>query len=53
MFGLIRKFRKGAVLTDKNWLQKASELEGLLIPGVDIKAFNRDQKEEAGSWLSE
>ena len=53
MFGLIRKFKKAAVLTDKNWIQKASELEGLLIPGIDIKAFNRDQKEEAESWLSE
>jgi len=53
MFGLIRKFNKAAVLTDKNWIQKASELEGLLIPGIDIKAFNRDQKEEAESWLSE
>ena len=53
MFSLIRKFKKAAVLTDKNWLQKASELEGLLIPGIDIKAFNRDQKEEAESWLAE
>ena len=53
MFGLIRKFNKAAVLTDKNWIQKASELEGLLIPGIDIKAFNRDQKEEAESWLAE
>jgi len=52
MFGLIRKFRKAAVLTDKNWIQKASELEGLLIPGIEIKAFNRDQKEEAEFWLS-
>ena len=53
MFGLIRQFRKAAVLTDKNWIQKASELEGLLIPGIEIKAFSRDQREEAESWLSE
>lgn len=53
MFGLIKKFRKAAVLTDKEWIQKASELEGLLIPGIEIKAFNRDQKEEAELWLAE
>lgn len=53
MFGLIRKFRKAAVLTDKNWIHKASELEGLLIPGIEIKAFDRDQREEAESWLFE
>lgn len=53
LFGLLRKLRKAAILTDKSWIQKASELEGLLVTGIDIKAFNRDQKEEAESWLSE
>ena len=53
MFGLMRKFKKAAVLTDKNWLQKASEIEGLLIPGIDIKAFDRDQKDEAELWLTQ
>lgn len=52
MFGLIRKFRRAAVLTDKNWIKKASEIEGLLIPGLEIKAFNRDQKDEAERWLA-
>lgn len=52
MFGLMKKFRKAAVLSDKNWLKKVSEFEGLLFPGLEIKAFNRDQKLEAESWLS-
>lgn len=52
MFGFIRKFRKAAVLSDINWLKQVSELEGLLIPGVDIKAFNRDQLMEAERWLT-
>jgi len=52
MFTLIRKFRKAAVLADKNWIQVASEFEGLLIPGIEIKAFNRDQKAEAEKWLA-
>ena len=50
MFGLMKKFNRAAVLTDKAWLQKVSELEGALYPGLEIKAFNRDQKAEA--WLS-
>lgn len=53
LFGLIRKFRKAAVLSDKNWIQKASEFKGLIIPGLEIKAFNREQKEEAELWLAE
>lgn len=52
MFGLIKKFDRAAVLTDKAWIQKASEIEGALLPGLEIKAFNRDQKEEAEAWLA-
>ncbi len=51
MFGLIKRFSKAAVLSDKNWIKKASELEGMLIPGVEIKAFDREQREEAENWL--
>ena len=51
MFGLIRKFSKAAVLSDKSWIKKVSELEGLLIPGLEIKAFSRDQREVAEAWL--
>jgi hypothetical protein len=52
MFGLMKNFDRAAVLTDKAWLQKVSELEGALYPGLEIKAFNRDQKVEAEAWLS-
>ena len=53
MFALIKKFDRAAVLADKAWLKKASELEGLLYPGLEIKAFNRDQRAEAEDWLSD
>lgn len=52
MFGLMKKFDRAAVLTDKTWLKKVSEFEGVLFPGLEIKAFNRDQKLEAEAWLS-
>lgn len=52
MFELIKKFNRAAVLSDKNWLKIISEFEGMLIPGLEIKAFGRDQKEEAEAWLS-
>ncbi len=52
LFGLMKKFDRAAVLTDKAWLKKVSELEGVLYPGLEIKAFNRDQKAEAEAWLS-
>lgn len=40
MLGLLKKFDRAAVLTDKTWLKKVSELEGVLYPGLEIKAFN-------------
>jgi hypothetical protein len=52
VFGLLKKFDRTAVLTDKAWLQKLSELEGILYPGLQIKAFNRNQRIEAEEWLA-
>jgi len=52
MFNLMKKFDRAAVLTDKTWLKKVSEFEGALFPGLEIKAFNRNQKVEAEAWLS-
>ena len=52
MLRLMKKFDRAAVLTDKTWLKKVSEFEGVFYPGLEIKAFNRDQKEEAEDWLS-
>ena len=52
MLGLMKKFNRAAVLTDKTWLKKVSELEGALYPGLEIRAFNLDQKAEAEAWLA-
>ncbi len=51
LFGLIKKYSKVAVLSDTSWIKKASELEGMLIPGLDIKAFDREQRADAEKWL--
>jgi len=51
LFRMIRKFDRAAVLVDQSWIQKVSELEGALIPGLEIKAFDRDKEGEAEAWL--
>lgn len=51
MLGLIRQFSKAAVLTDKSWLKTISELEGKLIPGLQIRAFEREERTTAERWL--
>ena len=51
MLGFIRKFNRAAMLCDDNWLKIISEMEGSLIPGLEIKAFSRKQRPEAEAWL--
>lgn len=52
LFRLIGKFDRAAVLADKKWVQTVSEIEGALIPGLKIKAFNPDEESEAEAWLT-
>lgn len=52
MLGLLRHFSKAAVFTDKTWLKKVSEFEGAVIPGLEIRAFERDERGKAEAWLS-
>lgn len=49
---LMRCFKRVAVLTDKKWLKRVSEFEGALIPGLEIRAFDHDQRPAAEAWLS-
>jgi hypothetical protein len=53
MLDFMKKFRRAALLTDKMWLKMIAELEGALYPGLEIKAFRRNQRSEAEEWLSE
>ena len=52
LIGIIKNFDRIAILTDKPWLQHAVEIEGKLIPGLEMKAFNLDQQTEAEVWLN-
>jgi hypothetical protein len=52
LFKFIRKFDRIAVLVNKKWVKKASEIEGALIPGLKVKAFDLDEEAEAENWLS-
>jgi len=53
LFGLIGKFDRCAVLTEKRWIQKASEIEGSIVPGLKIKGFDLDQESDAEAWLAQ
>ena len=52
MLRLVNRFDRAAVLTDKSWLKTISEIEGALYPGLEIKAFRREDRADAEAWLS-
>ena len=51
LFRFIRRFDRWAVVSNKDWLRRASEIEGALFPGLAIKAFDENQNTEAHNWL--
>lgn len=53
LFNWLGKFDRCAVLSDEAWLRKAAEIEGALIPGLEIKGFTMDEAAAAETWLGE
>ncbi len=53
MMGYLRKFSRCAVLAEQRWLKLIAQVEGKLIPGVDIKGFELDEQDAAEAWLAE
>ncbi len=51
LFRLVRSIDKAAVLTNQGWIKTVSELEGALIPGLEIKAFDLDEEDAALDYL--
>lgn len=51
LFGLLGKYDKCAVLSDSDWIRKATEIEGALIPGLEIRSFTLGEEESAEQWL--
>lgn len=52
LFRLIRHFDRAAVLADQRWIRAISEIEGILIPGLEIKAFEPRDEAAAEAWLA-
>ena len=52
LYKTTRKFDRAAILCDRKWIQKASEIEGALIPGLSVKAFDLGKEAEAEAWMT-
>lgn len=51
LFGFLKSFDKVALLSDNAWIRTAGEIEGFLIPGLEIKAFHLSERASAENWL--
>ena len=51
LFGAIARVGKVAVVADAEWIRRWAEIEGALIPGLNIRAYRPDQAEDAEIWL--
>ena len=51
LFGLLGKFRKCAVLSDEGWIRTFAEIEGAMIPNLEIKSFALASRQAAEKWL--
>lgn len=45
------KIKKYALLTDKVWFESIGKIGDLLTPGLPVKIFDLDEKENAIAWL--
>jgi SpoIIAA-like len=52
LFALIGRFDRCAVLSDVAWLRRAAEVEGRLIPGLEVRSFQPGDAEAAEAWLA-
>ena len=53
MLSLITKFDRCAILAEQEWIRAVGELEGKLMPGLEIRRFEPEQEAEAEAWLAE
>lgn len=51
LFRFVRRFDRCAVVSGKDWLRRASEIEGMMIPGLKIRAFDVHELNQAHQWL--
>lgn len=53
LWGAVRRFEKCALVAPQSWVRTVGEIEGALIPGLEIKAFEPDDEDDAEAWLAD
>lgn len=51
ILGEIGKFEREAVVSDKGWLEIATRIGDVLLPGIDVRHFPVADRERAMEWI--
>lgn len=46
------KFRKKAVVSEKQWMETTAAIGNRLFPGIEVKHFSPDETAEARTWVA-
>lgn len=46
------RFARYAVVSDKAWLRTLADVEGKLLPGIEIRTYTPEESEAAIAWLT-
>lgn len=53
LFAALSRIGKVAVVAEADWLRRAADIEGRLIPGLTIATFRPEEVSQAIEWLTE
>lgn len=51
LFRLTRQFDRCSVISSKEWIRKMGEIEGAIIPGLEVRSFRPEREADALAWL--
>jgi hypothetical protein len=51
--GKLSRYYRAAVVTDKGWLGALARVEGLVFCTIDVRVFQRDDRDKAYAWSAE
>ncbi|KKB11540.1 hypothetical protein VE25_12155 [Devosia geojensis] len=51
--GEMHRFKRAAVISDKQWIKAATEIADKVFPQVEARVFQKDEKDQAMRWVSD
>ncbi len=48
---LVRQFDRCAVISGREWIRRMGEIEGAMLPGMEVRSFRPEREADALAWL--